>query len=288
MADHWIGRFTAMASPCEVLVETSSHKEAAALLELISSEAWRIEEKFSRYLKGNIVHQINTANGAAIEVDEESARLLDYAAVCYELSDGAFDVTSGILRRVWKFDGSDRLPDPASVAQLLPRIGWNKVVWNKPRITLQPDMELDLGGLGKEYAVDAAATLLEGATQASFVVNFGGDLFVSSLRANGEPWRIGLDDPLHTGENAVGQLQIERGGVATSGDARRFLLHDGKRYGHILNPLTGWPVEGAPRSIMVVAETCVEAGMFATMAMLRGPEAEAFLDGEEVKYWCER
>lgn len=283
-----MGSFTAMSSPCEILTETESHSEASTLLRIASKEAWRIEHKFSRYLSGNIIHQINNAGGAPVNLDEESARLFVYADECYRLSNGLFDITSGVLRRVWKFDGSDRLPDAAQVEAVLPLVGWSKAEFTTTSLRLLPGMEVDLGGLGKEYAVDRAAGLLAEVSTGSYVVNFGGDLFVSGLRAHGEPWSIGLDDPEMTGESSIGTLKIECGGVATSGDARRYLLKDGIRYGHILNPMSGWPEQGAPRSVMVVAESCMEAGVLATLAMLQGPNAESFLSGEEVVHWVVR
>ena len=83
-------------------------------------------------------------------------------------------------------------------------------------------------------------------------------------------------------------LEIASGALATSGDARRFLLKDGVRYSHILDPRSGWPVEDPPRSVTVAAGTCLEAGMMATLAMLQGREAEAFLEREKVRAWCIR
>ncbi|MCB1059982.1 MAG: FAD:protein FMN transferase [Calditrichaeota bacterium] len=277
-----------MASPCEILTEAKSHRDAAKLLEIASLEAWRIEDKFSRYLAGNIIHQINTAGGSSVQVDEETARLLSYAAECFAISDGMFDITSGVLRKVWKFDGSDKIPSEESVKEILPRVGWEKITFEDQTLTMPAGMEIDLGGIGKEYAVDLVAGLIAYSSDASFVVNFGGDLFVSGLRSSGEPWQIGLDDPQKTGEGSVGMLKIERGGVATSGDARRFLLRDGVRYSHILNPKTGWPIQDAPRSIMVVADSCVEAGVLSTVAMLNGQNAESFLEQEGVVFWCQR
>lgn len=273
-----------MASPCEVLTE-ASHAEAQEILECVSCEAWRIEEKFSRYIAGNIIHQINSAGGSSVQVDEETARLFSYANECFELSGGMFDITSGVLRRVWKFDGSDRIASQEEIDKVLPLVGWDKVRFEALEISMPKGMEIDLGGIGKEFAVDLAASLIAAKSMASFVVNFGGDLYVSRLRASGEPWSIGLDDPNKTGEESVGMVKLERGGVATSGDARRFLLKDGVRYSHILNPKTGWPVTDAPRSVMVLAETCIEAGVLSTVAMLQGKEAETFLENEGVVYW---
>ena len=146
--------FAAMASPCEVLLEASDHRRASELGRIAAEEAWRIESKFSRYRAESIVSAINRSGGHTLTVDEETAALIDYAAQCHALSGGRFDITSGVLRRCWTFDGSDRVPDPAAVAQLLPLIGFDKIQWESPRITVPAGMEIDFGGFGKEYAVD--------------------------------------------------------------------------------------------------------------------------------------
>ena len=281
---YWEGEFVAMASPCVVLAEVDTAAEARRLLDIARAEAQRIEARFSRYRQDNIVHRINTSAGQPVEVDDETALLLDYAARCHGISEGRFDITSGVLRRAWRFDGSDCLPEPAAIAALLPQVGWDKALWERPRLILPAGMEIDFGGIGKEYAVDRSALLLQAETRSSFLINYGGDLFVSGPRRNGHGWQVGLDDPSATGQGSVGGLEIKRGGVATSGDARRFILKNGVRYSHILDPRTGWPVPDAPRSVTVQATTCLEAGMLSTFAMLMGKEAETFLIGQEVQH----
>ena len=282
--DHLIGRFTAMAGPCEVLVDTDSEPRARRALELAQGEARRIERKFSRYLPDSEVGRINGSQGQPVRVDEETAHLLDYAATCYEVSEGLFDITSGVLRRAWKFDGSDRVPAEATVAGLLPYVGWGRVAWGDRTLALPAGMEIDLGGIGKEYAVDRAASLIAAEIPDAFVVNFGGDLYASGPRRGGRPWNIGVDDPERTGDATIAAIPLTRGGLATSGDARRYILYRGKRLGHILNPKTGWPVEGAPRSVTVIAPTCVEAGTLSTLAYLRGPGAREFLEAEGAQF----
>jgi thiamine biosynthesis lipoprotein len=282
---YWQGRFTAMGSPCEVLIDSDDAQLAQRLMQQVQQEASRIETKFSRYRTDNVIHDINHAHGKEVCVDEETRQLLDYAQLCYRLSEGRFDVTSGVLRAAWRFDGSDRLPTTAEVEALLHKVGWDQVQWRPPCIRLIEGMEIDLGGIGKEYAVDRCALQLREAGVASALVNFGGDIHVVGPRRNGEPWLIGLETPGQEGA-ASHTIHIQQGGVATSGDSHRFLLHDGIRYSHILDPITGWPVPGGPRSITVLAPSCLEAGMLSTFAMLHGPEAEAFLQAEGVEYWC--
>jgi len=275
-----------MASPCEVHVAGADQDTAARVVAGVRLEATRIEQKFSRYRQGNVVDRINSANGEPVAVDAETAGLLDCADRLFALSGGRFDITSGALRRVWRFDGGDGLPDQAEVDDVLRHVGWKKVRWRAPNLSLPAGMEIDLGGIGKEYAVDRAAAIARSIWPRG-LVNFGGD-----LAAFGEPidcggWRVGVEGIDGSAETAA-QIRLAVGALATSGDARRYVVKDGRRYGHILDPRTGWPVENAPRSVTVAAPTCTLAGMLATLAMLNGADAEAFLDGENVDYWCLR
>jgi thiamine biosynthesis lipoprotein len=275
-----------MASPCEVHVAAGERELAERILALAAGEAARIEAKFSRYRRGNVVHAINTAQGRTVRVDDETARLLDYAAQLYDLSDGKFDVTSGVLRRAWRFDGSDRVPSREAVEALLPIVGWDKVHWSAPDITLPDGMEIDLGGIGKEYAVDRAAALVR-PLSSQCLLNFGGDLRALGPHTDGKPWRVGVES-LADSATAARHIELTVGALATSGDARRYLSKDGVRYGHILDPTTGWPVAGAPRSVTVAAATCTQAGMLATLALLQGPDAETFLEAQGVQFWALR
>jgi thiamine biosynthesis lipoprotein len=276
----------AMGSPCEVLLDTADRDATLSVGNAVAVEAWRIEDKFSRYLDGNIIQRINTACGHPVEVDEETANLLDFAGTLHELSDGHFDVTSGVLREVWRFDGSDRIPDTAAVVALLARVGWGRVSWQRPRLMLEPGMEIDLGGIGKEYAVDRCAGIVRDADCGAGLVNFGGDLAVTGPPQQRKAWRVGVEGD--TPDGAEKLIDLRAGALATSGDARRFLLRNGVRYGHILHPKTGWPVRNAPGSVTVAADTCTQAGMLSTLAMLQGDEAENFLEEQAVTCWVRR
>ncbi|WP_374964257.1 FAD:protein FMN transferase [Spongiibacter tropicus] len=279
------GQFQAMASPCEVLIDSRDEALAWRVASTVAAEAWRIETTFSRYRDDNLVYRINNANGAPVEVDAETAQLLDFAEQAYQLSDGAFDLSSGVLRRAWKFDGSDRLPKQSHIDELLSIVGWDKLSWQPPVLQLLPGMEIDFGGIGKEYAVDRAAALVRAFTDTPVLINFGGDLFATAPPAGQPHWLVGVEN---IGGLQSAMIQLQRGGLATSGDARRFLMKNSKRYPHVLNPRTGWPVMDAPRSVSVAAGSCVEAGLLATLAMLNGREAEAFLAAQNVLHWIQR
>ena len=281
-----VATFDALGSPCEILCETDTASDVRRLCDIAAAEAWRIEDKFSRYLRGNIVHRINSAAGRAVRVDPETASLIDFGATLHGLSGGGFDITSGVLREAWTFDGSDRIPTDEAVAAAMARVGWHRAAWHPPELTLEPGMEIDFGGIGKEYAVDRVATLIRAETTIGALVNFGGDLAVARPRAAGVAWKVGIEAV--TSPQSATMIELLSGALATSGDARRFVICDGVRYGHILDTTTGWPVMNAPHSITVAADTCTQAGMLCTMAMLKGADAEKFLAAEGVRHWCRR
>tara|TARA_R110002126_G_scaffold75469_28_gene188451 strand:+ start:2345 stop:3244 length:900 start_codon:yes stop_codon:yes gene_type:complete len=283
-----VGQFRAMASPCEILLEAQDITLCRQLTRLASAEAERIEQKYSRYRSNSVLSQLNSNAGSWQTVDAETAQLLAFADSCYQLSDGLFDISSGILRRAWQFDGSANIASQSQIDGLLPFIGWGKVLRDTNRILLPSGMELDLGGIAKEYAVDKVLQLLsqqfaEGRVP-SLVVNFGGDMRCSRPRNDGSLWRIGIENP-SLADQAISAVGLSNGALATSGDSRRFLLKDGVRYSHILNPKTGWPITNAPRSITVAAPNCLLAGMLATTALLQGADADTFLKAQQLQYW---
>ncbi|MDX1537038.1 FAD:protein FMN transferase [Arsukibacterium sp.] len=283
-----VGQFRAMASPCEILLEVQDMTLCRQLTQLAAAEAERIEQKYSRYRSSSVLSQLNRNAGSWQTLDAETGQLLAFADSCYQLSDGLFDISSGILRRIWQFDGSAKLADQAEIDALLPYIGWHQVIRDNNRIWLPAGMELDLGGIAKEYAVDKVLQLLRQQFNQnnvpSLVVNFGGDMRCSQPRQDGSAWRIGIENPT-LADQAISAVGLSNGALATSGDSRRFLLKDGVRYSHIVNPKTGWPVSNAPRSVTVAAPNCLLAGMLATTALLQGAAAEEFLQAQKLQYW---
>ncbi len=186
------------------------------------------------------------------------------------------------------FDGSDRIPDDGLVQSILATVGWEKVAWDRPTLTLQPGMQIDFGGIGKEYAVDKAAGLSVDNSNAPMLLNCGGDVVATGSPGNSSGWQVGIKALESSARKADRVIQLAQGALATSVDARRFILKDGVRYGHILDHGTGWPIKDTPRSVTVAADTCTEAGMLATLAMLRGADAEEFLQAQDVQFWQQR
>ena len=269
--------FKAMGSPCELKLYARSEAQADSALQLARNEIEKLEARYSRYRPDSLLSRINAAAGTgnAIEVDDETAGLLDYAAQAYEQSDGLFDITSGVLRRAWDFK-SQRLPSQQAVAALLPLVGWDKVTWKNRRISLPiAGMELDFGGYVKEYAADVAASACIAGGIAHGLVELGGDVRLIGPHPDGSAWRVGIRHP-RAPEQALAYVDMHEGAIASSGDYERAMVINGVRYCHILDPKTGWPVR-ALSAVSVLAPQCLVAGTVSTSAMLRQGAGPAWL-----------
>ncbi len=271
--------FRAMGSPCELALWGPSRAALRPTAEACVAEAQRLEQKFSRYREDSLASRINRSAGdtTGIEVDEETAALLDFAETAFEQSGGRFDPTSGVLRRVWKLD-SGRLPEPEALAEVRELVGWSKLEWRRPRLRLPvAGMELDFGGFVKEYAADRIAELCRRRGHEAGLVDLGGDLAVVGPHPDGSPWLVGIRDP-RAPEHAMARIAVHTGGLATSGDYERCMIVDGVRYPHLLDPRTGEPFRSGPACVSVVADHCLVAGVSSTIAMLHEEEsAVAFL-----------
>ncbi len=275
--------FKAMGSPCEVQLYARRVDQAQAAAALALADIQRLEARYSRYRKDSYLAEINrcAAAGGAMEVDPETASLLDYAQTCYRQSGGLFDITSGILRQAWRFE-LGKLPDLQQIAGLLDKIGWEKVVWEAPTLRFpMPGMEIDLGGVVKEYAADRAAVLCLQAGIGHGLVNLGGDIKIIGPHPDGGPWRVGIRHPRR---NAVLEtVALTSGAMASSGDYERCIVVGNTRYGHVLNPKTGWPVAKLA-AVSVIADFCVVAGSASTIAMLKERQGPKWLRSLGLKH----
>ncbi len=266
-----------MGSPCELQLYAENDFFAQKIAQQIIADVYRLERKYSRYRADSFLSKINevAAFGGSIDLDEETAGLLNYAQTCYELSDGLFDITSGILRQAWRFD-CPALPEDKTIQALLAKIGWQKLHWENSILTFsQAEMEIDFGGIVKEYAADRAATLCLNAGISHGIVNLGGDIKIIGAHPDGKPWCVGIQHPRDK-TKIWKTLKLKTGALASSGDYERCVVIDGVRYGHILNPKTGYPVRHLA-AVSVIADLCVVAGSAATIAMLKEKEGEKWL-----------
>ena len=266
-----------MGTECELQLYAGRPEAASRAAGAAIHEVQRIERTYSRYRQDSAVHAINVVAeaGGAVSVDAETADLIDIAFEAYRLSEELFDITSGVLREIWN-GRTETLPSSAVIEGVLRRIGLRNVLWHRPELTFTvPRMQIDLGGIGKEYAADRAAGICREAGIRHGMVNLGGDIAIIGPQPGGAPWRIGVRDPKGL-EAAMATLFVSSGGVATSGDYERYWEIEGRRLGHILNPLTGWPTSGLS-SVTVGAESCLAAGLFSTIAMLKGEAGPRWL-----------
>jgi thiamine biosynthesis lipoprotein len=268
--------FKAMGSPCKLHLYLTKN-QSRTLPQTVIDEAFKLEKKYSRYRRDSVATAINhlAGTGQRLRVDLETAGLLNYANEAFEKSDGLFDITSGVLRRVWDFKRGT-LPSQTQITKVLGLIGWTKVRWRNPYIELPKGMELDFGGYVKEYAADTLAAFCMQENVRHGLIDLGGDICVIGPHPDGKPWKIGIRNP-NNPKQALSYMDSIGGGVATSGNYERFMLVDGRRYGHILSPLTGWPVRGLA-SVTVKADQCLIAGTLSTITMLKGkPEGVEWL-----------
>ena len=236
-----------------------------------------LEARYSRYRAESIVSLINQRAGSGIftEVDPETQALLDLAGRLWGASGGLFDITSGPLRQAWDFRAGGGA-DPAQIELTLPLIGWEQIEWRGSSIHLPtPGVEIDLGGLAKEYAVDSAISLMRNLKVTSAMIELAGDVATIG-DSNNTPWQVGIQDPEGTGSLCA--VQLSNAAIATSGNYARRIDFEGNQYGHLLNPKTGWPVEG-PTSVSVLDRHCLTAGAVATVACLHSEkDARAWLE----------
>ena len=275
--------FSAMGSRCEIVLSSSRKKEAHSIAALGIKEVKRIEYKYSRYRPDSLISRINAAAGADfVECDEETVSLFQYADTLYETSGGLFDITSGVMRHAWDFSKPE-VPEEESLFPILNLIGWDRVERQGSTIRLPASgMQIDFGGIGKEYAADRAATILHSKGGRYGYVNLGGDIRAIGPKPDGKPWSIGIQDPRNR-ERMIASIPLYSGALATSGDYERYFEVDGRRYCHIINPKTGYPVMEW-QSVTILAPLTITAGSCSTIAMLKESDGLTFLENSCMRY----
>jgi thiamine biosynthesis lipoprotein len=266
--------FQALGSPCRVQL-VAPKPSARALLEEIVRWVAAFEARYSRFIPTSLVCRINDAAGKEwVGIDPETEQLFALCQEMHFITRGVFDPTALPLVRLWDWKANPPVvPDDRTIEAAMKKVGWRKVQRAPGKVYLpEPGMALDLGGVGKEYAVDQVLQLAVTRGATSLLVDFGHDVRVHGPAPENKPaWHIGLEDPHRPGKCWTG-LAVTNQAVATSGDYLRNFVRDGRRYGHIIDLRTGRPVANGCRAVSVMAPNCTLAGMLSTTALVLGPE----------------
>lgn len=266
--------FRAMGSDCEFQLCFGGGSDSQFIFKCLQDELERLESKYSRFRKDSLLSQINL--GKEVTIDTETISLLEHAFNCFEQSEGLFDVTAGRLNSLWDFK-KKKVPSQEEISYALSVTDFSKVSWNNGVLSMPAGMNVDFGGIVKEYAADTLAVLAKKFGVRYGLINLGGDIAIVGNKPDGIAWKVGITDPRGT-ETEIASIDIYSGGLATSGDYKRYFIYEGKRYSHILNPKTGFPCAGL-RAVSVAANLCTVAGSIATIAMLKDePEAIKWLN----------
>jgi thiamine biosynthesis lipoprotein len=267
--------FRAMATDCAVQYAAPGGDAQAAGFEK-AAESWvhAFEAKFSRFQPGSVISRINAAAGKEwVPVDAETEGLLSLCDTLHFMTRGILDPSALPLIRIWDWKAApSAVPDAAAIAGAMRLVGWTKVRREPGKVFLpEAGMALDFGGFGKEYAVDIVSLVAKEHGIEACLVDFGHDVRASGPPPGKPAWHIGLEDPMKPGET-WSSVALRGKSIASSGDYIRCFTVAGRRYGHIIDPRTGWPVSNGCVQATVIADTCLQAGMLSTSAFIAGTD----------------
>ena len=272
-----------MGTEVHISAWTADETAAVAAFDRAFDEFDRLDALMSVWKDGSDVLRINDAAGKpAVGVSREVREVLHAAQEVSEWTAGKFDVTFAALSGLWKFDHDidGRVPDRAEIAERLPFIDYHALQIDDRAGTAslaRAGMKVNLGGIGKGYAIDRAVTILSAAGLTDFLIRSGGDLFVSGRRGD-RPWRVGIQDPRGAPNTLFAAIELTDAAFSTSGDYERFFIRDGRRYHHILDPATGEPARRA-RSVTIMARSAtVSDGLSTGVFILGGDEGMALIE----------
>ena len=265
-----------MGSSLQVTLWTADETGAAPAFDAVFAEFDRLDRLMSVWKEGSDVLRLNLAAGREpVRLSPETIEVLTVARQVSEWTGGKFDVTFGGLSGLWKFDQDQdgSIPSRAAVAARLPDVDYTALdidAANHTAFLRRSGMRAHLGGIGKGYAIDRAAAILRGRGFNDFMIQSGGDLFVSGRRGD-RPWRLGIRDPRGPADRSFAALDLTNGTFSTSGDYERFFVKNGVRYHHILDPDLGEPARLC-RSVTIVADRAALADGLSTGVFVLGPE----------------
>jgi thiamine biosynthesis lipoprotein len=266
-----------MGNAFQITVVADSEAWANTQIELAIGEISRIEKLLTTFDEQSQTNQVNNQAGIKpVPVDREVFELIERSLKISALTDGAFDISYGSVdKSLWNFDKAmTSLPDAATAAQMVRLINYKNIILDETACTVflkEKGMRIGFGGIGKGYAAEMAKRLLQQNGVESGIVNASGDLCTWGQRADGRPWTIGIADPDNT-ELPFSYLDITNMAVATSGSYEKYVMIDGKKYSHTIDPKTGLPVSGI-KSVTIICPNAEIADALATPVTIMGIRA---------------
>ena len=270
------GEHTSMGSPVHITAWTVDADRARAAFAAAFAEFDRLDALMSTWVADSEIQRLNAAAGRRpVPVSPDVREVLRIATQVSEWTGGKFDVTFGALSGLWRFDHDrdNTVPDMAEVRRRLPLIDYRAVRVDEGAGTAfitRAGVSVNLGGIGKGYAVDRSVAILRAAGLRNFLIQSGGDLYAAGRRGD-RPWRVGIRDPRGPADRSFAAMDLTDATFSTSGDYERAFLRNGRRYHHILDPDTGEPAARS-RSVTVVSDRAVLADAVAKGIFILGPE----------------
>ena len=266
-----------MGNRFEISVIANDAVYANTCIDAAVEEIQRIEKLFTTFKDDSDTNRINAHAGiSAVKVEKEVLELIQRSLKISDITQGSFDITYGSIdKSLWNFDKDmKQLPDAATAKRSVRLINYKNVIVDEKACTIflkEKGMRIAFGGIGKGYAAEKAKTVLQQMGITSGIVNAAGDLTAWGTQPNGEPWIIGIADPdsIH---HPFSSLNITNMAIATSGNYEKYVVIDGKKYSHTIDPKTGLPVSGI-KSVTIIAPNAELADALATPVVVMGINA---------------
>ncbi len=237
-----------------------------SILEHCKEMCTRYENLFSRTIETSDVSRINAAQGAPVEVDPETAELLEKGLYYGRLSDGRFDITIAPLSELWDVKNNPgNIPDQDSIEKARSHVNYKNVILDKNTVTLtDPEAAIDLGGIAKGFIADKLKAYLTDQGIEHALISLGGNIVAVGGRYNGQPFHIGIQKPFAETNEAITTVEINGQSVVSSGTYERYFEKDGKIYHHLLDPATGYPYDNQLLQVTIISDSSVDGDALST------------------------
>ncbi len=278
-----------MGGRFDISIVAKDSLSAEQNIDEIIAEISRIEYLISDWKPSTQISEVNRNAGIRpVKVDKEVFELTKRALQFSKITNGGFDISFAAMDRIWKFDGSmTEMPSAEAIKKSVEKVGYKNIILNSVQSTIflkLKGMKIGFGALGEGYATNKCKEMMLAKGIKSGIVNGTGDMSTWGKQPNGKPWNIGITNPFHPDE-LLGVIPLTQGAVTTSGSYEKFVILDGRRYSHIINPSTGYPVTGLC-SVTVVGPNAETANGLSTSLMILGKKAGLDLLNNYPEYSC--